>query len=800
VGEARLQPWHQNLRGLEVKVEYTGKRPEECEGFHDGTLYSLPLPTFTNPRREDVQAYFDNGWALTESLFTGLQSEESFYVPPYHELRHPMIFYYGHVATFFINKLRVVGLLENGLNPEFEELFEVGVDEMSWDDLSKNDQIWPVVNDVSEYRKAVHRIVTELITKHFPSKHDTSDEAAAFTVQKTDPLRVIFMAMEHERIHLETSSVLLREMPKQYLKRPTCLPPDFPSYRETAPANNLIPLEPRETTLGKPREYPTFSWDVSYGSKKVNIEGPVSASKFLVSNGEYLEFVKAGGYTEKKYWTEDGWGFRAFRNQKWPAFWIPDGPQGLHNYKIRTIWEERQLEPSWPVEVTHHEARAFCNWKGTQLGKPTRLPTEGETKLMKDSRWISAEDWVNSDLSVGIRGVDPVVIGDMSVGNMNFRYSSASPVDNFRATSKGFHDVLGNVWEHVLDEFNPLPGFQVDPAYTDFSTPCFDGLHHMIMGGSFISTGEEASVFARFHFRPHFQQHAGFRYVVSEADPDGAKTVGTVSRRKTVLDGTKKHYEDEALLNQYVLLHYGTPEQTFGPEALENAPVHAFGFPRRCADLVAQHYKPGPWEKARALDLGCAVGGSSFGLSQHGFTEVTGVDLSSTFIDTCNLVREQLSGPRQQIPFSIPGEGERMRDTVALLPEMGPDYSKTQFLVGDACSVPNELFAEPFDAILMANLLCRLPDPRRCLDQLPGLTKPGSVVVITSPCTWLEAFTPRDKWLGGTDAESSFEALQAELHPNFDLLERRGMPLVIRETARKFQYIVSDATVWRRKS
>ena len=47
----------------------------------------------------------------------------------------------------------------------------------------------------------------------------------------------------------------------------------------------------------------------------------------------------------------------------------------------------------------------------------------------------------------------------------------------------------------------------------DFSTPCFDGQHNIIMGGSFISTGNEASVFARFHFRPHFYQHVGFRLV-----------------------------------------------------------------------------------------------------------------------------------------------------------------------------------------------------------------------------------------------------------------------------------------------
>merc|ERR1719152_342471 len=76
---------------------------------------------------------------------------------------------------------------------------------------------------------------------------------------------------------------------------------------------------------------------------------------------------------------------------------------------------------------------------------------------------------------------------------------------------------MGNVWEWCGDDFHPLDGFRVHPLYDDFSTPCFDGAHNMIMGGSWASTGNEASAFARFHFRPHFFQHAGFRLTTSAA-------------------------------------------------------------------------------------------------------------------------------------------------------------------------------------------------------------------------------------------------------------------------------------------
>ena len=65
----------------------------------------------------------------------------------------------------------------------------------------------------------------------------------------------------------------------------------------------------------------------------------------------------------------------------------------------------------------------------------------------------------------------------------------------------------------VEDHFAPLPEFEIHFLYDDFSTPCFDGWHTGIMGGSWISCGQLASNFARYHFRRHFFQHLGFRCV-----------------------------------------------------------------------------------------------------------------------------------------------------------------------------------------------------------------------------------------------------------------------------------------------
>lgn len=69
------------------------------------------------------------------------------------------------------------------------------------------------------------------------------------------------------------------------------------------------------------------------------------------------------------------------------------------------------------------------------------------------------------------------------------------------------------MWEWTEDHFNGLDGFETHRLYDDFSTPTFDGAHNLILGGSWASTGTEASLFARFAFRRHFFQHCGFRPV-----------------------------------------------------------------------------------------------------------------------------------------------------------------------------------------------------------------------------------------------------------------------------------------------
>jgi 2-polyprenyl-3-methyl-5-hydroxy-6-metoxy-1,4-benzoquinol methylase len=110
-----------------------------------------------------------------------------------------------------------------------------------------------------------------------------------------------------------------------------------------------------------------------------------------------------------------------------------------------------------------------------------------------------------------------------------------------------------------------------------------------------------------------------------------------------------------------------------------------------------------------------------------------------------------------------------------------------------------------FDAVLAANLVCRLPEPMAFFDRLPSLVKPGGIAVIVSPHSWLAAWTPKGKWMGGYNDKDGKPVMTADvmaevLGKDFDLVAREDMPFLIREHVRKYQWGCSNAMVWRRKA
>lgn len=779
------EQWQRNLGqskihlGLPRNVDWwTGKPPEQCQGYSSsGRLHSLEMPNLATCTRQQVRDYFDNTWTLTEVLFSSLIGDEPFYRPPYHALRHPLIFYFVHPAVLYVNKLQLAGLRTGSVNSYFERLFETGVDEMSWDDMSKNVIEWPTIDEAHHYRAQVYAVVKNLIDTH----GDLEDNHEPFL--QDHPLWALFMAFEHERIHLETSSVLIRELPVHLVSQPAQWPEPAPISSEKTsfppqqgvdfPANNFAVVPAKSVTFGKPFDWPSYGWDNEYGTRSARLS-EFSATRFLISNGEFWQFVNDGGYVNQDHWSETGWRWRSFRNVKCPTFWVPDGPIGAHQYRLRTCFDVVPMQWNWPAVVNYHEAQAYCAWRSQRDQSRYRLMTEAEHHAMR----------VASNLD--IRDTDHLVVPQPF--NVNLRHGSESSVDGFKRVGYPFGDVFGNVWQWCEDHFNPLEGSRVHRYYDDFSTPCYDGQHQMIMGGSFISTGHEATVWARFHFRPHFFQHAGFRLVHV---PDGSD--GCVVRIGESEDSTNP-YETQSVLNEYMTLHFATPDvqmpHSFGPG-------HATMFPQRCADLVVEWTNKLKLPVGRALDVGCAVGGATFKLAET-FSEVIGVDLSEQFINTAKHLRDA-----GELKFKCKIEGELFDEHTAIVSKEAAQ--RVVFRHADACSLPPEFL--DFDAVLLANLLCRLPSPSACLGRMSGdrgIVKPGGLLVIVSPYTWMERFTPRDIWPGGfTDANGeqclSEDGLKAMLSDSFDLLEKRDVPLVIREHRRKYQYIVSQALVWRRR-
>ena len=95
-------------------------------------------------KRQELLDYFLQTQALYERLFDCLACKQAWFnkaIP----LRHPLIFYYGHTAAFFINKLLAAGLIPERLDADIEAMVAIGVDEMSWDDLDESHYAWPSV-------------------------------------------------------------------------------------------------------------------------------------------------------------------------------------------------------------------------------------------------------------------------------------------------------------------------------------------------------------------------------------------------------------------------------------------------------------------------------------------------------------------------------------------------------------------------------------------------------------------------------------------------------------------------------
>lgn len=341
-----------------------------------------------------------------------------------------------------------------------------------------------------------------------------------------------------------------------------------------------------------------------------------------------------------------------------------------------------------------------------------------------------------------------------------------------------------------------LDGFEVSPLYVDFSTPCFDGLHNIIMGGSFMSTGDQASIFSRFHFRPHFHQHASFRMCSGPNVGVQLPKLGTngLSSAAPNLSADMEGEVDERMLNQY-----GARQDV---QPWESGPDSGLSFPSRIAKIASEWARKKDVSLKRVLDLGCTVGGCSMELAKT-VPEVVGVDFPHLIA-----AAEEMKRDGQRL-FNMKEEGDVCTELLASV-DSKIDRTRVNFKPVDPCGI-SAADSGSFNAVVMTNLLERLPAPAQCLENLVGkhgLVKPGGLLILSTTGSWSTSYTPKSQWLGGYKDEAGNEArtldgikaVMAGLNGELQLIHREDVPMLLRQDARNFQFMMAETTVWQRRT
>ena len=716
--------------------------------------------TSVSAKKQELKGYFRQTWAEYESLFSLINNDEAYFLRP-EPLRHPLIFYFGHTASFYINKLILGKFITKRINGKLEAICAVGVDEMSWDDLSNEHYDWPSVSEVRFYRDHVARLIENLI----------DDMELSLPIAKDSLAWIILMGCEHERIHIETSSVIMRMLPLKYLTEnnnwSTC------TDSANASENELVRMQGKLVEFGKPSNDHTFGWDNEYGYNTINVND-FSVSKYLVSNQEYLGFVKAGGYQKFAFWTEEGQQWLHFTKATMPRFWVEKitdrtvhNNQANNNEKIywqRNLLNEMPLPLNWPVEVNYLEAKAFCQWKNSQTSDNTKQ----YTRLLTEAEWLCLRDKVEDDLASWSK----------APGNINSEYyASSCPIDQFE--HDGLFDIIGNVWQWTESTIDGFQGFEVHPLYDDFSTPTFDGKHNLIKGGSWISTGNEAQKFSRYAFRRHFFQHAGFRYVQSHSEQ--------------LPNLEANHYETNIDICQQLHAHYSLSDNG---SAMSAPPLVIKNYSQQISEKILDVVEEYGVTTNKCLDLGCSVGRSSFILAQR-FNHVDGVDFSARYIrHSVNLQQGN------SVRYLLANEGDIVDFYEVSLADVDlPCSENVHFSQGDASNL--KAIFKGYDVILAQHALEQSYDPRLFLQTIHQRLNGKGLLIIVSSYEFDEQQTAKNNWLGGIKVNgenfTGFDGLSAQLIPNFNLIKQHQLTRPIKINRRNFTLSFPQLSVWQLK-
>ena len=432
-------------------------------------------------RRQVIRAYRGNR-ARTRELFEML-TPDAYYERPI-PLRHPVVFYDGHIPAFAVNAFLKRGLGHSGVDADLEVLFARGIDPVDGAAAPASAVAgWPA-------RDAVHRYAEQADGAILAALESNVIECDGNAVLRRG--QGVFTILEHEEMHQETLLYMWHRLDFRFKRRPDGYEPvgvtgPGPARRErvTIPAGRA--------TLGAARTEIRFGWDNEFPAHTVDVPA-FSVDVHDVTNGDYRVFVDAGGYDDAALWSPPAWRRRQKAGRSHPLFWERvDG-----EWFWRGMFGRVPLPPAWPVYVTHDEAAAFARWKGL------RLPTEAEYHRAAFGAPDGAErayPW----------GEAPP---DATRGNFDFRFWDPVSVGSFPAGASawGVHDLIGNGWEWTATAFAGFPGFEVMASYPEYSADFFDGEHYVVKGGSPATARGLLRRSFRNWFRPHYPYaYATFR-------------------------------------------------------------------------------------------------------------------------------------------------------------------------------------------------------------------------------------------------------------------------------------------------
>ncbi len=436
----------------------------------------------TNADRDELVRRYAQNRARTQALF-GLLDDRAYYARPI-PLRHPPIFYEGHIPCFSFNTLVKRALGEAGIDARLEKLFARGIDpDESRPDGAGRDLAWPDREVVRQFAaEADRRVVAALARADLERPgHPLLDRAQA-----------AFMVLEHEALHQETLRYMWHRLPFGQKRRPAGY---APRLRGAPPAQEWIRIPAGRAVLGISGETTGFSWDNERPAFELQA-GDFDIERHDTTNAAYLEFVEAGGYQDPRWWRAEDWDWVQRERVTHPSFWMQCGGE----WHWRGMFEALPLPLSWPVYVTWAEASACARWRGA------RLPTELEFQRAaygSDAPPARRYPWGN-DPPTGERGVfdfsswDPEPAGSHPAGRSPW----------------GVDDLVGNGWTWTASPFEPFPGFSASPSYPEYSADFFDGGHFVMKGGSPATARELLRPTFRNWFRPRYPHvYATFRCV-----------------------------------------------------------------------------------------------------------------------------------------------------------------------------------------------------------------------------------------------------------------------------------------------